>query len=117
MHTASPTLRMTNYKFSDVVLVLFLQPDGERKQRPALAILDTGDDDIVLAPITSKERRGREDCRIKNWKQASLLSVSWVRLAKVACISKEDIVRKLGRLTSSDVKNVVSVWSRLYKLK
>ena len=108
---------MTSYKFADVVLVLFLQPDGGRKQRPALVILDTGDDDVVLAPITSKERDGRGDDRIKNWGQASLLSTSWVRLAKVACINKEDIVRKLGRLSSGDVRNVVSVWDKLYKLK
>lgn len=107
---------MTHFKFSDVVLVLFLQSDGGRKQRPALVILDTGDDDILLAPITSKRRAGKGDGGIKDWKQAGLLSGSWVRLAKVACINKDDIARKIGRLSPSDVKNVVSIWNKLYKL-
>lgn len=50
---------MTKYKFGDVVLVVFSQTDGSKKQRPALVVLDTGDDDIVLAPVTTTERRAR----------------------------------------------------------
>ncbi|MBI3582652.1 MAG: type II toxin-antitoxin system PemK/MazF family toxin [Nitrospinae bacterium] len=45
---------MTSYKLGDIVLVDFIQSDGERKRRPALVILDIGDSDIVLAPITTK---------------------------------------------------------------
>ena len=39
---------MTKYKFGDVVFVTFYQTDGSKKRRPALVILDTGDDDIRL---------------------------------------------------------------------
>jgi len=40
---------MTIYKFGDVVLIDFLQVTGDKKRRPALIILDTGDADIVVA--------------------------------------------------------------------
>jgi len=46
---------MTNYNFGDVVLVAF-PTHGTLKKRPALVVLDTGDADIVLAPITTTKR-------------------------------------------------------------
>ena len=49
---------MTGYRFADVVLIDFLQVTGDKKRRPALVILDIGDADIVLAPITTKKRDG-----------------------------------------------------------
>ena len=52
---------MTTYKFGDVIVVDFPQIGGTRKKRPALVILDIGDADILLAPITTKERKGKGD--------------------------------------------------------
>jgi len=107
---------MTNYKFGDVVLVIFSQTDGVKKQRPALIVLDTGDDDIVLAPITTTERKSKGDYKIKDWQQSGLLLDSWVRLAKVACLSKNNIKMKLGVLGDYDKKNSSLVWNKLYKI-
>ena len=106
---------MTKYKFGDVVLVVFSQTDGSRKQRPALVILDIGDDDIVLAPITTTERKSKGDYKVKNWKQSGLLLGSWMRLAKIACLSKSDVCRHLGTFTSSDKEKVTLIWTKLYK--
>lgn len=106
---------MIKYKFGDIVFAPFYQIDGVRKQRPALVILDTGDDDIVLAPITTTERKNKGDNKIKNWKESGLLLDSWVRIAKIACLSKSDIRRQLGTLSSTDKKQIVSVWNKLYK--
>ena len=106
---------MTRYKFGDVVLVAFFQADGSRKQRPALIVLDIGDDDIVLAPITTTERKGKGDYKIKNWSESGLLLNSWVRLAKIACLAKNDISRKFGSFGATDEKNIVSIWNKLYK--
>jgi|SRR3989338_10291180 len=106
---------MTKYKFGDVVLVIFSQSDGNKKQRPALVVLDTGDDDIILVPITTTERKSKGDFKIKNWKQSGLLLDSWVRLAKISCLSKNDIQRQLGAFSVGDRKTVVSVWNKLYK--
>ena len=111
------TLFMTKFKLGDIVLVIFRQPDGQRKQRLALVVLDIGDDDVVLAPITSKKRTSRGDYKIKNWKQAGLLLDSWVRLAKVTCLSKEDVGQKLGNLSSTDKKNIALNWNKLYRMK
>ncbi len=106
---------MTKYKFGDIVFATFHQTDGNKKKRPALVVLDIGDDDIVLAPITSAERTGKGDTKIKNWKQSGLLLDSWVRLAKVATLRKADLQRQLGVLSIGDKKQTVSVWNKLYK--
>ena len=106
---------MTKYKFGTIVLVAFQETDGKKKQRPALVIADTGDDDTVLAPITTTERKGKGDYHIKNWQQSGLLLDSWLRLAKIACVSKRDIHTQLGVLSADDKKQTVRVWNSLYK--
>ena len=106
---------MTRYKFGDVVLVVFSQTDGKRKQRPGLVLLDTGDDDVILAPITTTERKNKGDYKIKNWEHSGLLLASWVRLAKIACLCKSDISRQLGVFSPADKKQIVSIWNKLYK--
>ena len=46
---------MMNYKFGDIVLVNFpITGSNLSKKRPAFVVLDIGDADIVLAPITTK---------------------------------------------------------------
>ena len=107
---------MTKYKFGDVVLIVFNQTDGSKKQRPALVILDTGDDDIVLAPITTTERKSKGDYKIKDWQQSGLLLESWVRLSKVACLNKSNIKMRLGVFSTYDKKDTGLVWNKLYKL-
>ena len=106
---------MTKYKFGDVVFAAFYQTDGSKKQRPAFVVLDTGDDDIVLAPITTTERKNKGDFKIKNWQQSGLLLDSWARLAKIACLSKNDIHRQLGAFNEMEKKQTVSIWNKLYK--
>lgn len=106
---------MTNYKFGDIVLIDFIQSNGERKRRPALVILDIDDLDIVLAPITTKERNGDGDYKLKNWSESGLLKESWVRLAKITCLDKNDITRRLGQLTDYDKERIISLWKKLYK--
>ncbi len=106
---------MTEYKFGDVVLIAFHQVDGNRKQRPALVILDVGDDDIVLAPITTTKRKGRGDYKVKNWSESGLLLHSWVRLAKIACLGKIEINKQLGICSADDKKNLIVIWNKIYK--
>ncbi|NCO42958.1 MAG: growth inhibitor [Armatimonadetes bacterium CG_4_10_14_3_um_filter_66_18] len=90
------------YDFGEIVLIDFPQTTSPLpKRRPALTILDIGDADIVVAPITTRERRGEGDHVLSQRKSAGLLRQSWVRPAKVACLPKADIVRQLGRLPQS----------------
>jgi len=108
---------MTNYEFGDIVLVAFPQSgSSQRKRRPALVILDIGDADVVLAPITTRARSGRGDYQLRDWSASGLLRASWVRLAKVACLEKTDITRQLGRLTDVDKAILSTLWQALYTL-
>lgn len=94
---------------------MFSQPDGGKKQRPGLVVLDTGDDDMVLAPITTTERKNKGDYKIKNWQESGLLLDSWIRLSKIACLNKSNIKIKLGILSVYDKKNIGLIWNKLYK--
>ncbi len=106
---------MINYKFGEIVLVDFpLSGTNQRKRRPALVILDIGDRDIVLAPITTKERSGPGDYKVKDWTANGLLQASWVRLAKVACLNKEGMTRRLGDLTDYDKQKIATLWKKVY---
>lgn len=106
---------MTNYEVGEVVLVDFPQSGtGRRKRRPALVILDIGDADVILAPITTKERSGRGDLNLRDWSASGLLRESWVRLAKIACLDKSDITRSLGRLSDHDKDMLATLWQTVY---
>jgi len=94
---------MTSFEFGDVVLVHFPQSGtAARKQRPGIVVLDIGDADLVIAPITSKARSHVGDLALANLSGTGLIRPSWVRLAKVATLLKTDLVRALGRLSSPD---------------
>jgi len=106
---------MTNYEVGDVVLVDFPQSGtDQRKRRPALVVLDIGDADIVLAPITTRERLGRGDYKLRDWSVSGLLRESWVRLAKVSCLEKSDITHAIGRLTDHDKNDLATLWQVLF---
>jgi mRNA interferase MazF len=105
----------TNYEFGEVVLVDFPQSGSvQRKKRPALIVLDIGDADIVLAPITTRERSGHGDYKLRDWQLSGLLRESWIRLAKITCLEKSDITRRLGRLTDYDKEMVSRLWQSIY---
>jgi mRNA interferase MazF len=108
---------MTTYEFGEVVLVNFPQSGtAARKRRPALVVLDIGDADVVLAPITTRRRSGRGDYEVRDWSAGGLLRASWVRLAKVACLEKRDISRRLGQLTDDDRVRLRQLWRAVYEL-
>jgi mRNA interferase MazF len=77
-------------------------------------LFDSGDEDVVLARITTQARRDRTDVRLANWKAAGLIAPSVVRLSKIATIKKSLIDRHLGSLSSKDKKTVQIVWSRMF---
>jgi len=63
------------------------------QKRPTLLVLDIGDADIVLAPITTTKRTAPGDYELRDWlSETGLLKKSWVRLAKVSCLEKRAIV-------------------------
>lgn len=106
---------MTSYEFGDVVLVHFPQSGtSAKKQRPGIVILDIGDADLVIAPVTSKARTQAGDITVIDLSPTGLIRSSWVRLAKAATLLKSDVVRQLGRLTPSERKSISHSWQQLF---
>ncbi len=94
-------------RFGDIVLieVQFHQVHGS-KIRPATVILDSGDDDFVAAPVTSRPGVGEFDLALQDWRSAGLNVASTIRLHKIAVLSKANIRRTIGKLTSADLTSV-----------
>jgi mRNA interferase MazF len=90
-------------KSGEVVLirVRFHQTAGA-KVRPAVVLLDTGDEDFVAAPITSQKRDSSSDPPIANWQGAGLNVASYIRIDKLTVLAKSDIARSLGSLAAND---------------
>ncbi len=98
---------MASYAAGDIVLLEFPFTDAAgSKRRPALILLDTGDDDIVVARVTGQLSAASQDVTLDEWQQAGLLLPSVVRLHKVATLQRKLVDRKLGRLAPGD-------WSRI----
>lgn len=102
---------MTSYKRGDIVLVSFIFSDETgAKQRPALIVsADTYNNarqEIIISAITSRTYRILTgDYLVKNWKAAGLLAPSVVT-GIVRTIKQSMIVRKLGTMSSSDLKEI-----------
>ena len=60
--------------------------------RPAVVLLDTGDDDILAVPVTSRIRFSEFDLAIGDWTAASLKVPSYVR-----CFQSSTSFGHLGR--------------------
>jgi mRNA interferase MazF len=98
---------MTTYQKGDVVLVAFpFVDEGHNKRRPALVVADTGDQDLVLARITTQQSRDEFDIELRDWKAAGLVALSTLRLHKLATISKSLVQRRLGQISDTDRSRV-----------
>jgi mRNA interferase MazF len=77
--------------------------------------LDTGDEDMIVAKITSQITRTNFDVEIQEWQQPGLKRPSVVRLHKVNTLQKSLVEKRLGILTPDDwaqVRNrVKQIWS------
>lgn len=105
-----------NYSFGDIVLVRFPYTDSSRnKIRPSLILLDTGDDDVLLAKMTSRRPFVTHDIPLSDWKSASLPLASIVRLHKINTIAKTEIIAITGRLSQVDrmtvLQHLKEMWS------
>ncbi|MCU0540896.1 type II toxin-antitoxin system PemK/MazF family toxin [Microcoleus sp. S36b_A3] len=109
---------MTNYQFGELVIVAFIfAGTTETKRRPGLILLDTGDEDTIVAKITSQIPRTTFDVEIQEWQQAGLKRPSVVRLHKLNTLQKSLVERRLGILTPDDLAQVrdrvKQIWSFL----
>ena len=96
-----------------LIKVRFHQADGE-KVGPVVVVLDSGDNDFVGAPITSRAARSEFDVAISEWAAARLNVPSWIRVDKVAVLAKVSIVRRLGNLIKLDQESLRSTLCKAY---
>lgn len=110
---------MTKLHAGEVILVSFPYILGALgKQRPLLVLLDTGDNDVVAARITSKPKRKGDifDCDLTDWKKAKLLRPSVVRIHKLITVEKKvEIQKKIGKLAKDDWQKVKKKIKQLWK--
>ena len=99
----------------ELVLVAMTFHEGEgSKVRPAVEVLDSGDDDFVCALITSQVRDAEHDLVLREWNVGGLNRPSVARLHKVTVLPKTDILRRIGRLSASDRESLVEILCRAY---
>jgi len=99
----------------EIVLIRmqFHQAAGS-KVRPAVVLLDTGDNDFVAAPVTSQARNSGFDLAISEWQQAGLNVASTIRLHKLTALAKIDVARRIGVLSAPDRVRLFEVLSRMF---
>ena|SRR5579872_1219963 len=101
----------------EVVLIRigFHQPPGG-KLRPAVVILDSGDEDFVGASITSQLRVSDFDVPIRQSREAGLNTASTIRVHKLTVLAKDEIVRRLGELAATERLALTEVLRRAFSL-
>lgn len=98
---------MPSYRSGEVILMTFPFTTGRgAKRRPTLILLDTGDADMIVAPITSRTARSEFDVTLAEWQQAGLALPSVARVHKPVTIAKQLVERRLGALDPDDWEQV-----------
>jgi mRNA interferase MazF len=106
-----------NLRPGEVVLIHieFHQTPGG-KLRPAVVLLDSGDDDFVAAPVTSRQPVSSFDVPIHQWREAGLNTASTIRVHKLTVLAKGEIARRLGELARADRAALTEVLRRAFSL-
>ena len=106
---------METYSPGEIVLLAFPFTDANTaRRRPALVLVDTGDNDIVVARVTSQIGRDLFDVQLLEWEAAGLLLPSIVRIHKLATLEKVLAERRMGTLDSGDWERVRESIQRLW---
>ncbi|MBE7549006.1 hypothetical protein KsCSTR_25750 [Candidatus Kuenenia stuttgartiensis] len=107
---------MTTYNFGEIILVRFPHTDlQDISKRPALILYDSGDQDILIARITTQEYTTGTDYKIVEWKSCGLLVESFIRISKQATIEKKYVIKPLGTLAEAELNAVKSIIKNMFK--
>ncbi|WP_204723372.1 type II toxin-antitoxin system PemK/MazF family toxin [Fastidiosibacter lacustris] len=112
---------ITIYNVGDVILVPFPFTNlRASKRRPAVVVSKQSYQnerrDIILMAITSQIKMplGYGECVLCQWKQAGLPKPSMLK-PLIATIEQDNILKKLGTLTSVDIDKLSNVMSDLFE--
>ena len=107
-----------SYSFGDIVIIAFPYTNMNNAiMRPALVLVDVGDEDIIVARITSQKRDAVNEIEVRNWKDKGLLMPSYVRLSKIATLNRKDIKKKMSKLDDADIKESKKILKKLFDIK
>lgn len=81
------------------------------KIRPVLILWLDGAD-AVVAVVTSAAPRTPSDVLLADWQSAGLRVASTVRLARLDCLERSLLFRKLGVISPTDGSRLKGVWSQ-----
>ena len=106
------------YEFGDLLFLYFPFTDGNQsKLRPAILLIDTNDDDVLVARVTTQMHQSPYDILLHDWHRAGLKTSSVVRLHKLVTVHKNRIKYNLGQLSESDKTflklRLATMWSSL----
>jgi mRNA interferase MazF len=108
---------MTTYNFGDIILIGFPHTDlrGVSK-RPGVVLYDSGDQDILVARITTQAYSTEADYKVIEWKKCGLLTEPYIRTGKQATLEKQYIVRRLGALSVIENENLKAILRQILSL-
>jgi len=103
---------MTSYERGDIVLVPFPFSDQTTaKKRPAVIISS----DIMAVTSQTSKISSVGECLIEDWNNAGLLKPSAIKSA-ISTIERALILKKLGRLSKSDIRSMEEALRELLDL-
>jgi len=106
---------MPQYQPGDVVLLSFPVPGANAvRHRPALVLVDTGEEHVVVARVTSSPALDAWDVQVLAWQEAGLLLPSTISVHLVATLDRYLVERTLGSLARSDWAQVRAALHRLW---
>ena len=106
-----------SYEFAEVVeLEIPFTDAAGATRRPALVLLDTGDDDVVVARITGRRARDQFDLTVTDVTEAGLQFPWTVRPHKIATLEKSPVAGRLGRLSQADAEQVRVAIRRFWQM-
>jgi mRNA interferase MazF len=98
---------MPSFRFGEVLILPFSYTDLQsRKRRPAVVLVDAGDEDILVSKITTKEYLSNYDLKLEHWQKAGLLAPSFVRIHKLLAVEKSHVLQRVGMLNPLDLERV-----------
>ncbi len=108
---------MMTYDFGDIIFIGFPHSDLQGvTKRPAVVLYDSGDQDVLVARVTTQDYNSETDYKISDWEKCGLLAASIVRLSKQVTIEKRFILRKLGTLGTAEVNDLKSILRKTFSL-
>ena len=104
---------MTTYDCGDIILIGFPHTDLQGvSKRPAIVLYDSGDQDVLVARVTTQEYRTEADYKIREWKKSGLLGESYIRLGKQATIEKRFIIKRIGAVETKEINALKLILSK-----